>query len=253
GASSSHRGPTWSRAPRTSTSRSRPSSRSRQPASSPQRSTTPERSWNRARSRSCGTRPGIPRLTGCGPRIPDRIEMAIGGGDSELVADRVDAAEIDVVLDREGSPFGQIARYREAPASDDRLHVHANNIGYALTMNLAMPPFDDVHIRRAVSHAIDEEALAEMLSEPKDVPFGGTSVNPGTHIAPDGIEGSLLLRAFDPYPYDPSDAREEMRASAYDRTGDGTCDAPVCRNVKTLVSDDGFIPQQAKEIRDALA
>jgi ABC-type transport system substrate-binding protein len=120
-------------------------------------------------------------------------------------------------------------------------------------MNLAMPPFDDVHVRRAVSHAIDEEALAEMLSEPKDVPFGGTSVDSGTHIAPDGIEGSLLLRAFDPYPYDPSDAREEMRASAYDRTGDGTCDAPVCRNVRTLVSNDGFIPQQAKEIRDALA
>jgi len=96
-------------------------------------------------------------------------------------------------------------------------------------------------------------ALAEMLSEPKDVPFGGTSVEPGTHIAPDGIQGSLLLRAFDPYPYDPSDAREEMSASAYDRTGDGTCDAPVCRNVRALVRDDGFIPQQAKGIRDALA
>jgi peptide/nickel transport system substrate-binding protein len=187
------------------------------------------------------------------PAYPDRIEMAIGGGDGELFAERVDAAEIDVVLDREGSPFEQIARYQEAPASDDRVHSHANNIGYAITMNLAMPPFDDVHVRRAVSHAIDEEALAEMLSEPKDVPFGGTSVEPGTHIAPDGIQGSLLLRAFDPYPYDPSDAREEMSASAYDRTGDGTCDASVCRNVRALVVDDGFIPRQAKKIRDALA
>jgi ABC-type transport system substrate-binding protein len=119
-------------------------------------------------------------------------------------------------------------------------------------MNLAMPPFDDVHVRRAVNHAIDEEALVEMLSEPKDLPFGGTSIETGTHIAPDGIAGSLL-RPFDPYPFDPSEAREEMRASAYDRTGDGTCDAPVCRNVRTLVKDDGFIPQQAREIRDALA
>ena len=193
-----------------------------------------------------------PESDGLRPAYPDRIEMAIGGGDGEFFAERVDAAEIDVVFDREGSPFEQVARYREAPASEDRLHVHAANIGHALTMNLAMPPFDDVHVRRAVNYAIDEEALAEMLSGPKDAPFGGTSVETGTHIAPDGIEGSLL-RAFDPYPFDPSEAREEMRLSAYDRTGDGACDAPVCRNVRTLVSDDGFIPQQAKEIRDALA
>jgi hypothetical protein len=44
-----------------------------------------------------------------------------------------------------------------------------------------------------------------------------------------------------------------MRTSAYDRNSDGTCDAPVCRNVRTLVKDDGFIPQQARGIRDALA
>ena len=193
-----------------------------------------------------------PLTDGLRPAYPDRIELAIGGGDDEEFAERVDASEIDVVFDVEGSPFEQVARYREDPALEDRLHVHANNIGHALTMNLAMPPFDDVHVRRAVNYAIDEEALAEMLTEPKDVPFGGTSVEIGTHISPDGIEGSLL-RAFDPYPFDPSEAREEMRDSAYDRTGDGTCDAPVCRNVRTLVSDDGFIPQQAKEVQDALA
>lgn len=186
------------------------------------------------------------------PAYPDRIEMAIGGGDDEHFAGRVDAAEIDVVFDKAGSSFEQVARYREASASKDRLHIHANNSGYALRMNLAIPPFDDVHVRRAVNHAIDEEALVEMLSEPKDLPFGGTSIEAGTHIAPDGIAGSLL-RSFDPYPFDPSEARKEMSTSAYDRNGDGTCDAPVCRNVRTLVRETGFIPQQAKEIRDALA
>jgi peptide/nickel transport system substrate-binding protein len=190
------------------------------------------------------------------PAYPDRIELAIGGGDGEEVARRVDAGEVDLVFlgadgAPPGSPFEQVARYRQDPALQDRLHVHASDIGWALTLNLAAPPFDDVHVRRAVNLAIDEASLVDVLSQPPHQPGNGAA-EAGVHIAPDAFEG-LLLRAFDPYPYDLAAAREEMRASAYDRTGDGLCDANMCRNVRTLVWDLGVLPQQAEQVRDDLA
>ena len=40
--------------------------------------------------------------------------------------------------------------------------------------------------------------------------------------------------SYDPYPYDPSAASSEMAASRYDDDGDGICDAPVCRAVRTI-------------------
>lgn len=103
--------------------------------------------------------------------------------------------------------------------------MHANDVGFAVVMNLAVRPFDDVHVRRAVAYAIDKPALVEILSHPPHLPIGHTA-EVATHIAPDALEGSLL-RAFDPYPHDLQVAQTEMRASSYDLTGDGRCDAPA--------------------------
>jgi len=122
---------------------------------------------------------------------------------------------------------------------------------FAVTMNLAAPPFDDVHVRRAVGLSIDKGTLVAMLAEPPHGPFGSSWAGVATHLAPDGLQGRLL-RAFDPYPFDPGAAREEMAASAYDRNGDGRCDAAACRNVTALVMDEGVIPEQARTIRDGL-
>src|SRR5262245_41683118 len=45
------------------------------------------------------------------PAYPDRIEIAIGVGDHEHLAERVDAAELDLVYSFQGSPFEQVAEY----------------------------------------------------------------------------------------------------------------------------------------------
>jgi peptide/nickel transport system substrate-binding protein len=180
----------------------------------------------------------------------DRIEVTIGL-DREEIARRVNTAELDFVF-AASSPFDQVARYQDNPALERRVFVHPFEAFYSVTMNLAVPPFDDVHVRRAVALAIDRAALVELLSEPPYGPFGQSWGEVATHMATDAFEGRLL-RAFDPYPYDPEAAREEMRGSVYDRTGDGRCDARACRNVQVLVMDEGVIPEQARAIGEDLA
>src|SRR4029453_4691656 len=82
------------------------------------------------------------------PAFTDRIELTLGGLDEEI-ARRVDDGELDLVFGA-SSPFEQVARYRSAPALQGRLLVHENDAFFAVTMNLATPPFEDVHVRRAV-------------------------------------------------------------------------------------------------------
>jgi peptide/nickel transport system substrate-binding protein len=184
------------------------------------------------------------------PAYVDRIEIAIGGDDDEI-ASRVDAGELDLPYVN-ASPFEQVARYEEDPELVDRVFRNTDDVLYALTMNVALPPFNDVHVRRAVGRAIDEAALGSLLAEPPHGPFGSNSATVAAHVAPDGLQGRLL-RAFDPYPFDPAAARMEMAASSYDRDGDGRCDASACRNLTAVVMDEGVIPEQARVIRRALA
>jgi peptide/nickel transport system substrate-binding protein len=180
----------------------------------------------------------------------DRIELTLGGQDGAEIAQAVDRADLDLGFATQ--QFEQVARYRDDPNLEGRVFEQETDIFWSVTMNLAVPPFDDVHVRRAVARAIDRAALVELLSEPPYGPFGISWGEVGTHMAPDALEGQLL-RAFDPYPYDPEAAQAEMRASTYDRTGDGRCDAAVCRNVRVLVMDEGVLLDQAKAIRDDLA
>jgi peptide/nickel transport system substrate-binding protein len=190
-----------------------------------------------------------PRTDRLRPANADRIEITLGGSDDEI-AQRVDAGELD--LNYLGSQFEQVATYEADPDLADRVYRNTDNYVYAVTMNLALPPFDDVHVRRAVGLAIDKAALVSLLAEPPHGPYGSNSAVVAKHFAPDGLEGRLL-RGFDPDPFDPETARGEMAASVYDRTGDGRCDGASCKRVRTLVLDEGVIPEQARAIQGALA
>jgi peptide/nickel transport system substrate-binding protein len=185
------------------------------------------------------------------PAYVDRIEIAIGGGERDEIASLVDAGELDLQYVN-ASPVEQVTRYEEDPELVDRVYRNADDILFGVTMNVALPPFDDVHVRRAVGLAIDEATLVSLLAEPPYGPYGGGGAEVETHLAPDGLE-ARLLRTFDPYPFDPAAARAEMAASAYDRTGDGRCDVSACRNLTAVVLDQGVIPEQAQAIREALA
>ena len=159
----------------------------------------------------------------------DRIELALGG-DTESAYRKVEGGALDVVYDAD-PPAELVRRYETEPGLKDRVAVFQLDGVRYLTLNVAAPPFDDVHVRRAVNLAVDKEALRQTeLGQ-----FGGVLA---THIAPDSLENNLLLD-YDPYAApngkgDLAAAKAEMAQSKYDVTGDGVCDAAACRNVPSL-------------------
>jgi ABC-type transport system substrate-binding protein len=116
----------------------------------------------------------------------------------------------------------------------------------ALFMNLARPPFDDVHVRRAMNLAIDKGNIDRLYS---------SNFGPATHLISKGVEDNVLV-SYDPYdvghgPRLPA-AREEMAASRYDRDGDGRCDARACRGIPFPAWDFQQWPIAVRYLEDSL-
>jgi peptide/nickel transport system substrate-binding protein len=94
-------------------------------------------------------------------------------------------------------------------------------------MNLMVPPFDDVHVRRAVNLVVDKAALLQATGGPTTGEVA-TTIEPPT-VLPDTAD-------YDPYPSpdfagDVAAAQAEMAQSRYDSDGDGSCDDASCENV----------------------
>jgi ABC-type transport system substrate-binding protein len=174
----------------------------------------------------------------------DRIELQVM--DLDRAARRVDEGTADLIYDGDGPPE-QVARYLSDPELVHRVfRGSAVYVGYS-TMNLAVPPFDDVHVRRAVNLAYDEDTFTRIASARRWGEAGYFTFSSFGHLAPDATEASLL-RGYDPYPFDPDAARREMARSGYDEDDDGICDDPVCRDVLALDTDFGPESVLEKEV-----
>jgi ABC-type transport system substrate-binding protein len=163
------------------------------------------------------------------PAHAHRIEISIGGTQEELAA-RIDRGELDLVFfagPPPHSPVEQIERY-QADATLGTVHVHPRDSVRAIALNLALPPFDDLHVRRAASLVLNKGRLIELSGGPWVGQVAG-------HIVLDSLEDNLLL-TYDPYrtPGSAGDldlARAEMAQSRYDTDGDGVCDVAACRGL----------------------
>jgi peptide/nickel transport system substrate-binding protein len=153
---------------------------------------------------------------------------------------KLTAGDIDMVYD--GVPPPQLLRqYQTDPALKEFLHVNPSDGVRYLAMNIAQPPFDDIHVRKALNLVMDKDALRRARGGPL---FGELA----THNIPDTLL-DFQLQDYDPYPSpngqgDVEAAQEEMRQSAYDSDGDGVCDDPVCENVLMVADREDPYPDQ---------
>jgi peptide/nickel transport system substrate-binding protein len=158
----------------------------------------------------------------------DRIELTFEA-DANAAHGKVENGDLDLVLDAP-APQGLADRYRSDSASRSRLLVVPLDSLLYTAMNLAQPPFDDEHVRRAANLVVDKAAVLESFG-----PGGGRIA---THLALDSLEDNLLLD-YDPFSTtdhrgDLAAARTEMAASRYDTDADGICDRPACSHVPAV-------------------
>jgi peptide/nickel transport system substrate-binding protein len=156
---------------------------------------------------------------------PDRIRIELLASDRQAF-DRFEAGRIEVW------PWPRAAQVRSV-AGGDLAGLLVKIEGYSQVyapLNLAVPPFDDVHVRRAVNLAFDRELFV------RGTKFTDSTISlPTWHLVPPLLEGSRIDLTWRPTwardastSGDPEAAAEEMRRSRYDADGDGRCDGPAC-------------------------
>jgi ABC-type transport system substrate-binding protein len=171
---------------------------------------------------------------------PDRIETAIGGDNNDLY-NQVKANDLDLVVDG-AVPPEIIREYQTDPDLQSKLHIYSADGTRYISFNLAMPPFDDVHVRKALNWAMDKDGMRQLRGGPSVGEIAG-------HNIINTLENNILVD-YDPYATpdsagDISKAKEEMAQSAYDSDGDGVCDDPVCQGVLAMTDSADPYPSQA--------
>lgn len=170
------------------------------------------------------------------PAYVDEIVMSALDDDMDALAAAVDGGSADLVMSYgrpPQAPVAQIERYR-ADKSLGRVEVNRRDGVRFISMNLGMPPFDDVHVRKAMNLIVDKAALVAEAGGPLVGDITG-------HIGLDSSEQNLLVN-YDPYrtPGNKGSAelaRAEMKQSRYDTDRDGRCDARACEDVAAYYFD----------------
>ena len=160
----------------------------------------------------------------------DEVRFIVNASSTDI-ANKVEAGQLDMWT---GSiPPSVLKKYATSSNLKQYFHQNPGDRTWYLTMNLTQPPFDDVHVRKAMNWVIDKAALRQTWGGPTV----GTIAN---HIVPDTLF-NFRLQEFTPYKTagdhgDAAKAKAAMKGSKYSTGSSGMCDASACKNV-LLVSD----------------
>jgi peptide/nickel transport system substrate-binding protein len=156
---------------------------------------------------------------------PDRFQFTINSNADDIFA-KVQAGQYD---DEQSSPQPKtIRQYVTDPNLKKRLLVNSGDRTWYIYMNLTQPPFDDIHIRKAMNLIMDKQALRKAWGGPVIAAIG-------THIAPPTLYNNGLAE-YDPYatPNDSGStakASAEIKQSKYDPGKTGKCTASACKGI----------------------
>ena len=183
----------------------------------------------------------------------DRIEITLAGTEPREVLARVERAELDFV--DFPVPGDMAPRYRADANLSLRLRTTPGENVFRLPMNIAVPPFDDLAVRRAVSYAVDRRALSEAITARRalELERPQAPLLLSEHAFTDNMSAGLLV-GYNPFGVgsgrpDVVRARAEMSASRYDSDGDGVCDSAVCAAIRMPAFD----VAAGERVRDELA
>jgi peptide/nickel transport system substrate-binding protein len=161
--------------------------------------------------------------------FPDEFVFTIDPNLNDII-DRVSAGELE---DENATtlPPAALEQYSNDSAKRNYLHVNGADALVYLSMNLTQPPFDDIHVRKAMNWILDKAAIRQITGGPLMGAIAG-------HIVPNGLLGNQLAD-YDPYrtPQEAGSlakAKAAMRGSKYDVDKNGTCGAPACHDVLLL-------------------
>jgi peptide/nickel transport system substrate-binding protein len=159
--------------------------------------------------------------------LPDEFHFLLNSNAKDIF-DKTAAAEYDDTLAPE--PVQVLRKYFQDPELKPFLKQNLGDRTWYINFDLTQPPFDDVHVRKAVNYVIDKEGMRRL--------WGGPAAGEiATHITPPSVTGDHpTSEEYDPYASegfagDEEAAKEEMSQSKYDSDGDGVCDDPVCEGV----------------------
>jgi peptide/nickel transport system substrate-binding protein len=160
----------------------------------------------------------------------DAVNFIIDSSDVDIF-NKIEAGQLDMATS--SIPNDVLKKYATTASLKPYFHQNSGDRTWYLTMNLTQPPFDDIHVRKAMNYIIDKAALRQTWGGPTV----GTIAN---HIVPDTLF-NFKLQEYAPYKT-PGDhgsvslAMAAMKGSKYDTSNNGMCDASACKNV-LLISD----------------
>jgi peptide/nickel transport system substrate-binding protein len=181
------------------------------------------------------------------PSYVDEITTQLGG-ENAVLDQKVEANEVDMVFDVSSPDPQFLQKFKTTPDLQNRIFINQTQGNYYATMNLGVPPFDDIHVRKAVNFAIDKDGYRRIGGGPDTGELAG-------HFLPDSLVNDQL-KDYNPYatpgdkgaddPTGLESAKAEMKqATTYDTNGDGVCDAEACKNVLTVANNQPKSRQQA--------